>query len=239
MAEREQALLAHILDLFAERFHKRAILRGGMVLRLLGCPRLTNDLDYVFVPFKSKGDIVDDVVGALRTIPGSEVAHSLNSKCLRAVVTVEGISVQVEAKVAMAERTTVLSTREMASTHGRPTRLVSVVDYPVALAHKMAAWNERRLVRDLYDIWFYLRMGVTPDESVLAERLRTPVYSRLVPPAKRFSGGGVRQFFDFLRFHAAQLTDREVAGSLSDYLPPEEWVGLAMAIRAELAKLKG
>lgn len=82
-------------------------------------------------------------------------------------------------------------------------------------------------------------MGVTPDESVLAERLRSPVYSRLVPPAKRFSGGGVQQFFDFLRFHAAQLTDREVAESLSDYLPPEELVGLAMAIRAELAKLKG
>ena len=42
MAEREQALLAHILELFAERFHKGAILRGGMVLRLLGCPRLTS-----------------------------------------------------------------------------------------------------------------------------------------------------------------------------------------------------
>lgn len=38
MADRAQALLAQVLNLFAERFHKGAILRGEMVLRLLGCP---------------------------------------------------------------------------------------------------------------------------------------------------------------------------------------------------------
>ena len=237
MADREQALLARILDLFAERFDKTAILRGGMVLRLLGCPRLTNDLDYVFVPFRSQKDIVDDVVATLRTIPGSDVTHTVNSQCLRAVVSVDGVSVQVEAKVAMAERTTVLSTRAMAKENGLPPRLIPVVDYPVALAHKMAAWNERRLVRDLYDIWFYLRMGVRPAEDVLAGRLRKPAYSRLVPRTERFPGGDVRNFLDFLQSRANQLTERDFADSLADYLPPEELAGLAMAVRAELARL--
>jgi hypothetical protein len=50
MVEREQALIARVLDLFARRFDKRAVLRGGMVLRILGSPRFTNDLDYIFVP---------------------------------------------------------------------------------------------------------------------------------------------------------------------------------------------
>ncbi len=238
MDERQQALLAQILTLFAERFDKKAVLRGGMVLRLLGCPRLTNDLDYLFVPFKSKKDIVEDVVGVLKTIPESQVTYSVHSKCLRVVVTVGTIAVQVEAKVAMAEQTTVLSTRAMAVEHGLSPCLIPVVDYPVALAHKMAAWNERRLVRDLYDIWFYLRMGVRPDESILAERLRKPAYSRLVLRNRRFPGGSVADFVDFLRAHAAALTDRDIAESLADYLPPAELAGLGMAIRAELARLR-
>jgi predicted nucleotidyltransferase component of viral defense system len=238
MTDRQQALLAQILDVFAERFDKKAVLRGGMVLRLLGCPRLTNDLDYVFVPFKSNNDIVEDVVAALKSIPGSRVTQSVNSKCLRAVVTVDNVSVQVEAKVALTEQTAVLSTRELAAAHGLAARLIPVVDYSVALANKMAAWNERRLIRDLYDIWFYLRMGVRPEERILAERLRKPAYSRLVPPHRRFPGGGVPEFLDFLRAYAVELTDRDIAQALADYLTPEELAGLAMAIRAELARLR-
>jgi len=36
MINKEQALLAKIMDLFARKFDKNAILRGGMVLRGLG-----------------------------------------------------------------------------------------------------------------------------------------------------------------------------------------------------------
>lgn len=237
MSEKQEALLGQILNLFAERFNTMAILRGGMVLRLLGCPRLTNDLDYVFVPFKSKRDIVDDVVATLRKIPGSEVTYSLNSKCLRAVVTVAGTSVQVEVKVALEEQTTILSTREVAGDLGLPTRLVRVVDYPVALANKMADWNERRLIRDLYDIWFYLKMGVRPDPTTLAGRLAKPEYSRLVKESERFQQTDTTRFLTFLSAAVQKLTDQHIAESLSDYLAPEEIPGLAMRFRAEIAKL--
>ena len=57
MVDQQQALIARVLDLLAQRFGKRAVLRGGMVLRILGSPRFTNDLDYLFVPYKSKKDI--------------------------------------------------------------------------------------------------------------------------------------------------------------------------------------
>ena len=47
MTNKEQELLARVLDVFAQKFDKQAVLRGGMVLRILGSPRFTNDLDYV------------------------------------------------------------------------------------------------------------------------------------------------------------------------------------------------
>ena len=79
---KEEALLARVMDLFARKFGRNAVLRGGMGLRILGCERLTNDLDYVFTPFKSKNDIVEDVISALKEIEGAKIEYSLNSKWL-------------------------------------------------------------------------------------------------------------------------------------------------------------
>ncbi|MCX6983979.1 MAG: hypothetical protein NT118_04390 [Lentisphaerae bacterium] len=45
---KEEALLVRVMDLFARKFDRKAVLRGGMGLRILGCERLTNDLDYVY-----------------------------------------------------------------------------------------------------------------------------------------------------------------------------------------------
>ena len=98
MMKTQEAMLARVIDQFAARFDKRAVLRGGMVLRVLGCERMTNDVDYVFVPFRSKKDVLDEVLDALREIPGAEIRHSMNSKCLRLVVTVDSVSIQIEIK---------------------------------------------------------------------------------------------------------------------------------------------
>ena len=233
----QEALLTRIIDLFAERFNKHAVLRGGMVLRLLGCERLTNDVDYVFVPYNSKKDIVEDVVKTLQKIEGVKVSHALNSKCLRVVVSKEGVSAQVEIKTMMELATQLLSTQELASQYGFPARLVPVMDYAVALSNKMAAWNERRLIRDLYDIWFFLKIGVRPDEVTLKSRLASTAYSKLVNKANRFQSTSVKDFFVFLNEAAQKLTEQEISDELRDYLPPAELPGLNMRFRAELAKL--
>jgi len=233
----QQALLVRIMDLFAERFDKRAVLRGGMVLRVLGCERLTNDLDYVLVPHKSKKEVVPDVMAVLGEIEGADVEYSLNSKCLRIHVTVADASIQIEVKTAMHVPTEVASTANLAREFGRPPRLIAVVDHSIALADKMAAWNERRLMRDMYDIWFFLRMGVRPDRETLARRLRKCVYSRFVKEKDRFKGEGVDEFFEFLRGKARTLTDEDIAAELADYLTRENTAGLSMMFRAELAKL--
>lgn len=236
MMEEQQRLLAEVLDLFAQRFDKRAVLRGGMVLRILGCERLTNDLDYVFVPYRSKKEIVAGVLGALRSLPGVKTNHALNSKCLRVVVVRGDAAIQVEAKTALQVEAQTLSTGSLSRLFNLPPRLIRVVNYPVALADKLAAWNERRLMRDLYDAWFFLRMGVRPDEKTLARRLQKPAYSRLVKATDHFKGASTEDFRGFLLGRIQTLTDADLAAELKDYLRADELAGLNMRIRAEFAK---
>lgn len=237
MIEKEQQLLAQVLDLFAQKFNKKAVLRGGMVLRVLGSPRLTNDLDYVFVPYKSKKDIVDEILTCLRSIDGAELDYSLNSKCLRVVLTVEKISIQIESKVAMDVETTTLSTRLFSSQFNLPPRIIHVVNTNVALANKMAAWNERRLIRDIYDIWFLLQMKAKPDEATLKSRLLKPAYSSLVKKRDYFLGRTCSEFYDFIQTYVSTLSNEQIGNELSDYLPPSETAGLALLFKAALARL--
>ena len=237
MIEKEQQLLARVLDLFAQKFDRKAVLRGGMVLRVLGSPRLTNDLDYVFVPYKSKKDIVDEILVCLRSIEGAKLDYSLNSKCLRIVLTVDQTRIQIESKVAMDVRTMTASTRLFSSQFNLPPRIIHVMDINVALANKMGAWNERRLIRDIYDIWFLLQMNAKPDEATLEARLARPVYSTLVKQKDHFAGRTCQMFYDYLRDHVARLSDEQIRQELSDYLPPGESDGLALLFRAGLAKL--
>jgi predicted nucleotidyltransferase component of viral defense system len=237
MLEQTERLLAHILDIFAQKFDKKAILRGGMVLRILGSPRFTNDLDYVFVPYSTKKDIVEEILTCLSEIDNAEITHSFNSKCLRVVVATPEATVQVEAKVAMKAKTATSSTRLFSPLYQLPPRLIAVMDHEIALAHKMAAWNERRLIRDIYDIWFYLQMGIHPNEESLMERLRKPLYSKLVKREAHFKGKGPEPFYQFIRDHVSTLTDESIANELADYLPANQLPGLAMQLRAGFTKL--
>jgi hypothetical protein len=50
-------LFLWVMHRFAEVFEEHAVLKGGIALRLLDCPRSTTDIDYVFVPFRSKTGI--------------------------------------------------------------------------------------------------------------------------------------------------------------------------------------
>lgn len=118
-----------------------------------------------------------------------------------------------------------------------PPRLIPVVDYSVALANKLAAWNERRLHRDLYDIWFFLQTGQTPDKNILLVRLKKPTYSPLLKKDSYFNGETVEEFYNFLREELSTLTDSDLARELSDYLEPKELAGLAMIIKGALVKL--
>jgi predicted nucleotidyltransferase component of viral defense system len=238
MTNPEQALMAKVLDCLARKFDKQAVLRGGMVLRILGSPRLTNDLDYVFVPYKSKKEIIPGILDCLKSIEGASVDYTLNSKCLRVVLTTSTATIQIEAKVAMHVKTSTTSTKLFSPQFNLPPRIIPVADYSEALANKMAAWNERRLIRDIYDIWFFLQMNVRPDFPTLETRLKAPCYSRLINKRDYFQGETPQEFFDFLRSKVALLSDKEITEALSDTLRPEETTGLSMMFRAALARLQ-
>ncbi len=230
-------LLIEIIDRFADRFGKAAVLRGGMVLRVLGCERFTNDVDYVFVPFRSKKEVVEEVLETLGAMPGVRLEHSLNSKCLRVRVDREGTRVQVEIKTSLGLPIQVISNRQLVRPLGLQPRLLPVVDFSVALSDKMAAWNERRLMRDVYDIAFFLRMGIRPDSPQLLARLKKPAYSRLVKIGDRFPGKTVPEFYRFLLDWVNQCDDADVAESLGPLLPADELQGLALRLRADIARL--
>lgn len=237
MNNRIEALLVEVIDVIAQKFGKRAILRGGMVLRILGCERMTNDADYFFVPYASKKDFAPELLSTLSAMRDVTVSYSFHSKCLRVTLTRKGVSIQIEAGAIKKATVQVVSNRELALRHGLEPRLITIADYGDALANKMAAWNERRLIRDLYDIWFYLKLNVRPNTALLEERLLKPVYSKRLKKSAYFNGKTVQDFYLFLQQEASLLTDEQISEELSDYLPTVDIIGLAMKIKTELARL--
>lgn len=206
-----------------------------MCLRLLDCPRLTNDIDYVFIPYRSKKEILHSVLDVLDSIDGLTYEYSMNSKCLRVRVQYGALSTQVEANVAEEYPATAVSTGALSRQQGMPGRIVQVARYDISMANKLAAWNERALVRDLYDLYFlYTMVKAKPNMAVLAKRLQKVASTPRNRNPKRMTLG---QFLDKLRKRLAALSADDVAAELSDYLPGNEVPGLETKIRTQLLQL--
>jgi predicted nucleotidyltransferase component of viral defense system len=221
---------------FAGVFEEHAVLKDGMALRLLDCPRRTVDIDYVFVPFESKKEIFDHVTQVLHEIDGATVVMDLHSKMLRADLRVDDVAIQIEANVALRCETIPMSTGGFARSVGQPSQVVRIMSPAAALAHKLAAWNERRLLRDLYDCYFLTaRVGASPDPDVLEQRL-SKIESRL-PKLKKTRRMSRSQLADALRDEVKILTDADLEEQLAGLLPADELAGLAIRIRAAVTGL--
>lgn len=226
-------LMLFLINLFGEKFPQSAILKGGMALRLLDCPRFTNDLDYVFIPFSSKKDIVDDICALLDEQEGLSYKYNLNSKCLRIRVESNGIMTQIEINVAETCPAVAISTSALASSSGQLSRIVKIMDYRAAMSHKFAAWNERKLARDLYDLNFYYTfLKVLPDLEILSERLKKVSSTKRNKNPKSMS---FIQLIESLRLTLKELTSEDVE-ELADYLPSDNLPGLEVRLRANLLK---
>jgi len=238
MNKDQERLLAVVIDKFAQEFGKQAILRGGMVLKAIGSLRHTNDVDYLFVPFKSKKDIVSQILNCLQKMSGVSIKHSLNSKCLRIHLTKENTTIQIEAKVARESKVDIISTKLISTKFDLPIRAIYIVDHSVSLANKLAAWNERRLARDLYDILFFIQMDIQADKIILEKRLNKPEYSKLIKSKDYFEGKEVEEFYEFLRNEVNKISEKKIIDELLDYLPPKELIGIKGFLVAALIKLK-
>jgi hypothetical protein len=220
-----------VLHRFAEVFEEHAVLRGGIALRLLDCPRMTTDIDYVFVPFDSKLDIAPRIELILREIEGADVTVEQHSKMLRARLRVDGAAIQIEATAAREHPSRSLPTGSFARAQGQPSRLVRVETLERALANKLAAWNERRLLRDLFDVYYLAaRLGAAPDIDALLARLAN-VDSRL-PQLRRRRSMTLAAFLDALKAEITALGDDRLRDELAPVLPADELEGLVGRLRA-------
>jgi hypothetical protein len=225
-----------IMHRFAEVFEEHAVLKGGMALRLMDCPRHTVDIDYVFVPFVSKQEVAARVREVLGEIEDAEIDIRLHSKMLRAELRIDGAAVLIEANVAERCPSIPMSTGSFARSYGQPAQVVRIMSPAVALSHKLAAWNERRLLRDLYDCTFLsARAGVVPDDEVLDARLSN-IESRL-PNMRRRRTMSRSDLATELRDGVNGLSDGDCERELSGLLPVNELAGLALRIRTGVTKL--
>ena len=229
-------LFLWVMHRFAEVFEEHAVIKGGMALRLLDSPRSTMDIDYVFVPFKSKKEIVERIEKVLGEIEDAQVAMELHSKMLSAGLQVEGVAIKIEANVATECETIPMATGGFANSLGQPSQVVRVMNPDQALAHKVAAWNERRLLRDLYDCYFLAsRAGASPDLAIIDHRL-AKIESRL-PQLRKTHSMSRERLVSELQKAAAELSEDHFEQELAGILPPVELAGLALRIRAAIERI--
>jgi predicted nucleotidyltransferase component of viral defense system len=224
-----------IINQLADKFATNAILKGGMELRLLDCPRFTNDLDYVFVPYSSKKDIKDLVCKALKEIPNLDVSYSVNSKCIRYLVKYEAVQVQIEINVALECKSQELATSSLARFKNQPSRIIRVMELSTALAHKLAAWNERGLIRDLFDAYYLaVILQVSPDKEVLRHRL---AHTENRHGSGKKTSMSLPVFIEKLDAESTRLNQKIIEKELRDYLAINELPGIDKKIIGGIRKI--
>jgi predicted nucleotidyltransferase component of viral defense system len=223
-----EELLAWIINFFAEEFGNNAIIRGDMALRLLNSPRYTNDIDYVFVPFKSKKDIKPIIEKKLLGVKGLDFSTTLNSKVLAIKILYLSQSCQVEINVEDEYESLPMSSSAIASPYGMPAKIVRIAELSAAFAHKIAAWNERELLRDLFDLYQYKTiLRVEPNTETLQKRLAKPRSYPNIKPAKN-----IGELKEKLLTAANSLNEQNIYDELSPLLPEIELAGLHLRIAA-------
>lgn len=238
----DEALRVWVITHLSDRLGNHAILKGGMVLRLLDCPRYTNDLDYIFIPFTSKKDIVAPILAALKELDGVTIQHRIHSTNAQFDVILKNdfgtYKTQIEANVAESCASQAVSTADLAAHYDQTVRVIQVMRFDIMLAHKLAAWNERRLMRDLFDAYFMVKnMSVLPDLNVLQKRLQNIRY------AKRVGGKNLPKMMTLPEFYKALIaevnavTPADLENELRDYLDPQLLAGLDKKILITLNQM--
>lgn len=224
-------LFLFLLHIIAEKFEGQAVLKGGMVLRLLGSRRKTLDLDYTFVPYNSKNDILAPIKELFESIDGLSYEVKVNSKAIRVNLSVGELRSQIEINVAKELKTEAVSTSSLLDpSMAVVARVIKVMSLDVALANKLAAWNERRLLRDLYDIFYFLNTHkLQPDWNTLDNRL-SKIESR-IPKLRKIKKMSRLEFSDSLEKELEELTQSKLETELSGLLETVEMPGLAYKIK--------
>ncbi len=229
-------LFIWIIHEVATEFKDRALLKGGMLLTLADAPRKTIDLDYVFVPYSSKNEIKKSLMQIVNQIEDADISQSISSKNFKIIIKVYNAIAQIEATVDLECKSDVMTTQALAKKTNQLARIIRIMSFDVALSHKLAAWNERRLYRDLYDIYYiYKKIGIKPDLDVLQLRLQN-INSNL-KENKNLKKMTLREFKILLKKAHLELNQEDLNKELSLTLDQIELAGLAVRIKIALNEL--
>jgi hypothetical protein len=172
----------------------------------------------------------------LSEIEGASIEVRVHSKTIRASVRLDAVAIQIEASVDMECPSMAVPTAGLAIAEGQPSRLVRVMGLDRALTHKLAAWNERRLLRDLFDVYYLVaRLGAKPELAVLRKRL-SKFESRL-PALRKRKSMTLSVFAAELRREVDAVEEGRVADELAPVLPADELAGLVPRLRAAVLRV--
>lgn len=236
MKNREEMLL-RIMHALAEKFRAHLVLKGGMLLRLLNCPRSTQDIDYTWLSTESKKILVKELEKVLESLGNVQItAANLNSRGIFVDVTdrdnpkLRG-KIEIDVKPSLNLPSEGLSTVALADQYAMTGQIISTIALPEAFAHKIAATIERDVARDLYDLSQFEPLCAY-DIGTLQKRLAKIEIRRAKPRAISFPGAS-----EMLSQRLETLTEAMVAQELYPLLPPNQRQGLIPIIRAAVSRI--
>lgn len=236
MKNREE-LLVRIMHALGDKFRKHLVLKGGMLLRLLNCPRSTQDVDYIWVSTESRKILAKQIEEVLSAMPEIVLdAIALNSRGVfidvasRENPEIRG-KIEVTSQKSLNLPSEGISTTVLANQFALTGRIISAIALPEAFAHKIAATIEREVARDLYDLSQFEPL-CNFDIPTLRGRLGKIEINRAKPKAISFQDAA-----KLLKNKMDTITEDSLERELAPLLPPHQRKGLSPIIRATIARI--
>lgn len=236
-AKLDKVLLV-VIQKISAKFGPHAVLKGGMALRLQGIPRSTIDIDYTFKPYKGKSGFSKELIELMNQICDEKVLHQSDSKKIQIKGKLDGINIIVEASALDAEfEPEPIDTTILANQHDLQPSVISIVPNTMAFANKLGAWLERRLARDLYDIYiFYDILKAVPDDKILLARITKPNYSKLVKPKPELKS--IQDFLVFIVSQSDTWSDKQLESELAGILEARDLKGIGKQIITTIRRMR-
>lgn len=236
MKNREELLL-RIIHCLAENLKTDIALKGGMLLRLLNCPRSTQDVDYVLISGESRKKWANRLEEILAKIDGAKVEEvRLNSRGIfMDVATVEEPILRAKIEITLQSSLNLpgesLSTAVLSGQYSLSARIVNTMALAEAFSNKIAAALERNVLRDLYDIAQFEPLTAF-DVSTLQKRFASLSLDRKKPQTISFKEGA-----EMLKKKSDPLTEEKLEAELYPLLPQDHRAGLLSIIKAAVNRL--
>jgi len=156
-----------------------------------------------------------------------------HSTIIQITASINDVKVIIEGSISSSFEPTLISTAPIAFRLIKQPALISIMPNDMALAHKLAAWLERRLTRDLYDIYvLYDRLNSTPNLDVLNTRLKEVNYLKGVTPKPKLEDSSA--FLLFLKEQVKSFNTDYLESQMQGLIDDRELKGIGVYIKNTL-----